>query len=77
MNAEKLLLTTDAQGWITGLPQFEPNQEVEIIVLFSKKKSEKSKPVYRTPPTSIAGKAKILGDLIEPCCDSEDFECLK
>ncbi len=33
--------------------------------------------VRRQPPTSIAGKAKILGDLIEPCVAAEDFECLK
>ncbi|MDD5274760.1 MAG: hypothetical protein PHR16_01610 [Methylovulum sp.] len=39
MNAEKLHLTTDAHGWITGLPQFEPNQEAELIVLFSKKQT--------------------------------------
>ncbi|MCX7088372.1 MAG: type II toxin-antitoxin system VapB family antitoxin [Methylococcales bacterium] len=31
----------------------------------------------RQPPASIAGKAKINGDLIEPCFASEDFECLK
>lgn len=41
MNAERLLLKTNAQGWITGLPQFEPNQEVELIVLFSKKQAIK------------------------------------
>lgn len=31
----------------------------------------------RQPPASIAGKAKILGDLIAPCTDVEDVECLK
>jgi hypothetical protein len=31
----------------------------------------------RQPPASIAGKAKIVGDIISPCCDIEDFECLK
>ncbi len=31
----------------------------------------------RQPPASIAGKAQILGDLIEPCVAAEDFECLK
>lgn len=31
----------------------------------------------RQPPISIAGKAEIIGDLTEPCVDSEDFECLK
>ena len=72
MNAEKLLLKTDAQGWITGLPQFEPNQEVELIVLFSKKKNLENKPVYRTPPATLAGKTKILGDLIEPCFETRE-----
>ncbi len=31
----------------------------------------------RQPPGSIAGKGKIIGDLIEPSVASEDFECLK
>lgn len=66
MNAEKLLLTTDAQGRITGLPQFEPYQEVELIVLFPEKTAVTSKSVYRTPPVELAGKIKILADIIAP-----------
>ncbi|SJM94943.1 type II toxin-antitoxin system VapB family antitoxin [Crenothrix polyspora] len=31
----------------------------------------------RQPPLSIAGKGKIIGDLIAPCVDIGDFECLK
>jgi len=31
----------------------------------------------RQPPASIAGKGKILADLVTPCVDSEDFECLE
>lgn len=31
----------------------------------------------RQPPASIAGKAKIIHDLIAPCVDIEDIECLK
>jgi Bacterial antitoxin of type II TA system, VapB len=31
----------------------------------------------RQPPVSIANKGKILGDLIEPSVEIEDFECLK
>jgi hypothetical protein len=29
----------------------------------------------RQPPVSIARKGKIIGGLIEPCVDNEDFEC--
>ncbi len=31
----------------------------------------------RQPPVSIAGKGKIIGDLIESCVAIDDFECLK
>jgi hypothetical protein len=31
----------------------------------------------RQPPVSIAGKGKIIADLIQPCVELEDFECLK
>lgn len=31
----------------------------------------------RFPPNSIAGKTRIMGDLITPCFTAEDFECLK
>jgi Bacterial antitoxin of type II TA system, VapB len=31
----------------------------------------------RQPPVSIANKGKILGNLIEPSVNAEDFECLK
>lgn len=77
MNAEKLLLKTDAQGWITGLPQFEPNQDVELIVLFSKKKAVKNKPVYRTVPLELKGKMKILGDIIAPVVEENEWDALQ
>ncbi|MCM1983948.1 hypothetical protein [Lyngbya confervoides] len=31
----------------------------------------------RVPPASIAGKAQILGDIVSPIVDEEDWECLK
>lgn len=31
----------------------------------------------RYPPSSIAGKGKTLGDLINPIVAEEDWECLK
>lgn len=31
----------------------------------------------RTPPASIAGKGRTLGDLVTPIIDEQDWECLK
>ncbi len=31
----------------------------------------------RTFPTALAGKVEILGDIISPIVDKEDWECLK
>jgi hypothetical protein len=31
----------------------------------------------RIPAAAIAGKARILGDLISPVVDEQDWECLK
>jgi hypothetical protein len=31
----------------------------------------------RTTPTHLAGKIKILGDIVSPIVDEEDWECLK
>ncbi len=33
--------------------------------------------VRRSPPKSIAGKGKTLGDLVGPLMDETDWECLK
>jgi len=33
--------------------------------------------VRRTPPNSIAGKGRNLGDLVEPLVDESDWECFK
>jgi hypothetical protein len=35
MQAQKILLTTNAQGKLEGLPDFMPNQTVELILLFN------------------------------------------
>lgn len=31
----------------------------------------------RTPPASIAGKGRTLGDLVSPIIEEQDWECLK
>jgi hypothetical protein len=31
----------------------------------------------RIPPASMAGKVKILGDIVSPMVDEQDWQCLK
>lgn len=51
--------------------------EIINIALHELIKNHQISGKHRQPPVSIAGKSKIIGDLIEPCVDIEDFECLK
>ncbi|HEY8037677.1 MAG TPA: hypothetical protein VIF37_19030 [Methylobacter sp.] len=64
MQAHRLLLKTNAQGKLEGLPDFAPNQYLEIIVLFNEVPVSESPQIYRKPPAELAGKVKILGDII-------------
>ncbi|MCL7421481.1 MAG: hypothetical protein M8364_11315 [Methylobacter sp.] len=50
MQAQWLLLKTNAQGKLEGLPDFAPNQNVEVIVLFNEKLTAEPKKIYRKPP---------------------------
>lgn len=34
-------------------------------------------PKRRSPPANLAGKVTILGDIVNPVVDEEDWECLK
>lgn len=38
---------------------------------------QSSRPQRRIPPASMAGKVKILGDIVSPIVDEEDWQCLK
>jgi hypothetical protein len=78
MQAQKLLLKTNAQGKLEGLPDLMPNQYVELILLFNEEKSpESNKKVYRKPPVELAGKIKILGDIISPAVEENEWEAYK
>jgi len=78
MQAQKLLLKTNAQGELEGLPDLMPNQYVELILLFNEENlPESNKKVYRKPPVELAGKVKIFGDIISPAVEENDWEALK
>ena len=50
MQAQRLLLKTNTQGKLEGLPDFAPNQDIEIIVLFNETPASESPQIYRKPP---------------------------
>lgn len=51
--------------------------EIINIALHELIKNHQALDKRRQPPVSIAGKGKIIGDLIAPSVAIEDFECLK
>ena len=77
MQAQKLLLKTNSQGKLEGLPVFMPNQTVELILLFNEEITSVAKQIYRKPPAELAGKIKILGDIISPVIEENDWDALK
>lgn len=74
MQAQKLILQTDAQGHLINLPVFPPNTHLELIVLFPEMNKTPSK---RRPAPGLAGKVKFLGDVIEPVLSEDEWDSLK
>jgi hypothetical protein len=59
--------------WVNEEPAVESARLIVTVL------EEAPRPVMkrRSPPPSIAGKGKTLGDLVSPIVDEEDWECLK
>jgi len=58
--------------WLSEQPQVN-SARVIITILQENLPSKK----HRTPPASIAGKGKTLGDIVSPIVNEEECECLK
>jgi hypothetical protein len=58
--------------WLTEQPQVT-SARIIVTVL----EESNSLPRRRTPPASIAGKGKTLGDIVSSIVLEEDWECLK
>ena len=72
MFAEKLMLRTDSQGNITGLPVLPPNEEVEVILL---RKEHGRRQVRRMPPAELAWQgAQLHGDDIGPIISDWNYD---
>ena len=73
MFADRLIVNTDAQGNFDKLPELPPNSGIELIFLVL----EESQPPMRQPAPSIAGKGKIVGDILSPVIPAEDWDVLR
>ncbi|MCI5218464.1 MAG: hypothetical protein D3914_04560 [Candidatus Electrothrix sp. LOE2] len=75
MQARKMFLETDRHGRLVSQPELPPNVRVEAIFLVPEKKRKGKK--RRKPSPVIAGKGKIIGDIISPVSPPEDWEVLQ
>jgi hypothetical protein len=63
VQAERLILETDSAGNVKNLPKLPPNTRLELIFLVLEESG--SLPARRRQPhPDIAGRVKILGDVI-------------
>jgi len=72
MHAERLFLETNEKGQLQGLPDLRPHQKIEVILLLP---DETVTPAIRRQPSPfLAGKMKILSDIIEPPLSLEEWD---
>jgi len=63
MYAERLMLETDQSGNLKHVPKLPPNKQLEIIFLVLDD-ARGGQSLRRSSHPDIAGKARILGDII-------------
>lgn len=72
MHAERIILETDTQGNIKNAPKLPPNRHVEAIFLvLDESEAEAASRPRRRPHQDIAGRLRILGDVMSSVPDSE------
>jgi len=74
MFAERMIIETDTKGKPTCLPELPPNSKMEAIFLLLE---EPSTATIRQPSLVIAGKGKILGDILSPIIPETDWGVLR
>jgi hypothetical protein len=72
LNSYEAIIENGQLKWLTNEPK--PSSARVIITIL-----EDTTPLvkHRTPPDSIAGKGKTLGDLVGSIVEEQDWECLK
>jgi hypothetical protein len=74
MHARRLIVETNEHGQIVNLPPLSPGVRLEAIFLVLDEAPPLSN---RQPPPDIAGKGRILGDIVSPVSDADDWEALR
>ncbi|MGJ3247563.1 MAG: hypothetical protein ACFE0I_16000 [Elainellaceae cyanobacterium] len=70
MDAERLMLETDASGNLKHVPKLPPNKQFEAIFLVIDTVSAPTTK-RRAPHSDIAGKMTTLGDIIDTIPESD------
>ena len=72
LKSYEVIIENNQIQWLSEQPETTSNRAIVTIL-------EGSIPTVprRTPPISIAGKGKTIGDLISPIVDESEWECLK
>jgi hypothetical protein len=72
MHAERIILETDTQGNIKNAPKLPPNRHVEAIFLVLDESETPAPPKpRRRPHQDIAGRLRILGDVMSSAPGNE------
>ena len=58
--------------WLGEKPEFNHARLIVTVL-----EDTPAIPKRRSPPADLAGKVTILGDIVNPIVDDEDWECLK
>lgn len=75
MQAKKMILKTDKNGYLIPKPQFPPNTRMEAIFLLLENKKQVE--IKNNPSNKILGKGKISGDIMAPVVHHEDWDILQ
>ena len=73
MHTEKVILETNQKGQIIRLPTLPPNAQVEAVFLVL---DHNEKEIRQGPSKKIAGKGKIIGDIMSPVVEAERWGAL-
>jgi hypothetical protein len=74
MQAEKLILETDENGNLIAVPKLPAKARFEAIFLVLDETPQRQR---RKAPPEIAGKGRIIGDILSPVVAPDDWDALR